>query len=191
MRSPRAFIAAATIVASYPGALAVQALVGGGAETVIHLVAGAGFGLFALSVVDFELPRWVNAIGAVAAGLFGAIFLLQGISDLTDIEGVRVVAFDVLGHHVERLLPDVVYLWFVALLLWASTGRSRILGWVVMTIVVLTELATLAALIFDFTLPNLKVVILLPFVWLLFESAKRPTDQRSTQRRESMATHGG
>lgn len=191
MRSPRAFIAAATIVGSYPAALAVQALVGGGAETVIHLVAGAGFGLFALSVVDFALPRWVNAIGAVASGLFGAIFLLQGISDLTDIEGVRVVAFDVLGHHVERLLPDVVYLWFVALLLWASTGRSRILGWVVMTIVVLTELATLAALIFDFTLPNLKVVILLPFVWLLFQSAKRPTSQQSTQRRESMATHRG
>ena len=104
---------------------------------------------------------------------------------------MRVVAFDVLGHHVERLLPDVVYLWFIGLLLRASTGRSRILGCVVMTIVVLTELATLAALVFDFTLPNLKVVILLPFGWLLFESAKRPTSQQSTQHRKSMATHRG
>ena len=60
-----------------------------------------------------------------------------------------------------------------------------------MTIVVLTELAALAALRFDFTLANLKVVILLPFVWLLFESAKRPTDVQSTQRRESVATPRG
>ena len=83
------------------------------------------------------------------------------------------MAYDVLGHHVERFLPDVVYLWFVALLLLVSSGKSRILGWVVMAIVAATELAALAALVFSFELPNLNVVILLPFVWLLFESAER------------------
>jgi hypothetical protein len=175
MRSRRAFIAAATIVLSYPAALAVQGAFGGGAETVIHFASGAGFVLFALSVFDFDLPSWVNGIGAVAAGAFGVIFLLQGISDVTHVEGLRVVAFDVLGHHLERLLPDVVYLWFLALLLWASSGRSRVLGWVVMTLVVATELAALAALVLDFTLPNLKIVILLPFVWLLVEAAERPS----------------
>ena len=41
---------------------------------------------------------------------------MQGVVDLTNIEPLRVLAFDVLGHHVERLLPDVVYLWFAALL---------------------------------------------------------------------------
>jgi hypothetical protein len=103
------------------------------------------------------------------------IFLLQWVSDVTHVGGVRVVAFDVLGHHLERVFPDVVYFWFIALLLWASTGRSRVLGWVVMTLVVATELAALAAQVFDLTLPNLKVVILLPFVWLLFEAAERQT----------------
>jgi hypothetical protein len=53
----------------------------------------------------------------------------------------------------------------------ASSGR--ILGWVVMLLVAATELAALAALVFPFSLPNLRVVILLPFVWLLFESAER------------------
>src|SRR5690242_2407625 len=192
MRSRRAFIAAATIVLSYPAALAVEQLFGGGAETVIHLVTGAGFVLFATSVFDFGLPRWVSWVGAVAAGAFGGIFLLQGVSDVTHVEAVRVVAFDVLGHHLERFLPDVVYLWFIALLPWASTGRSRVLGWVVMTIVVASELAALAAVLFDLTLPNLKVVILLPFVWLLFEAAERPANRHQlTGRGESMATRRG
>ena len=125
MRSIKAFVAAATIVLSYPLALGAQQLFDGGAETVIHFVTGAGFVLFATSVFDFELPRWVNVIGAVAAAAFGAIFLMQGVVDLTNIEPLRVLAFDVLGHHVERLLPDVVYLWFAALLLLDSAGRSR------------------------------------------------------------------
>ena len=174
MRSRRALLASAVIVGSYPLALGVQQLFGGGADTVVHLVTGAGFVLFATSVFDFDLPRWVNVLGAAAAGVFGAIFVLQGVSDLSHIEGLRVLAFDVLGHHLERLLPDVVYLWCLALLLLASSGKSRILGWVVMVVVVGAELASLAALLFSFTMPNLKVTLLLPFVWLLFESAERP-----------------
>jgi hypothetical protein len=173
MRSIKALVAAATIVLSYPLALGVQQLFDGGAETVIHFVTGAGFVLFATSVFDFELPRWVNVVGAVAAAAFGAIFLMQGVADLTNIEPLRVLAFDVVGHHVERLLPDVVYLWFAALLLLDSAGRSRILGWVVMLLVVVAEVATLAALVLQFSFPNLKVLMLLPFVWLLFESTER------------------
>jgi hypothetical protein len=161
------------IVLSYPAAIAVDLLFGSGADTVIHFVMGSGFVIFATSVFDFDLPRWVNVIGAAAAGAFGAIFLLQGVSDVTHLEGVRYVAFDVLGHQVERLLPDVVFLWFVALLLGASWGRSRILGWAVMLIVVGLEIATLVSLLFGVSMASVKVVILLPFVWLLFESAKQ------------------
>jgi hypothetical protein len=144
-------------------------------DTVIHFVMGGGFVIFATSVFDFDLPRWVNVICAAAAGAFGAIFLLQGVSDLTHLDGVRYVAFDVLGHQVERLLPDVVFLWFIALLLGASWGRSRILGWTVMVIVVGLEIATLVGLLFGVSLATGLLVILLPFVWLLFESAKQPT----------------
>ena len=172
MRSIHAFIGAATIVLSYPAALTVQQLFGGGAVTVIHFVTGAGFIIFATSVFDFSLPRWVNVVGAAAGGAFGLIFLLQGVSDITQLEDLRYVAFDVLGHHLERLLPDVVYLWFVALLLLSSEGRSRVLGWVVMLIVVGLEIATVASLLLGVAMPNVKVIVLLPFVWLLFESGE-------------------
>ena len=147
MRSTRAFIGAATVVLSYAAAIAVQQLFGTGADTVIHLVTGTGFLVVAASVFDLELPRWVNVVGAVAAGAFGLLFVLQGVADLTQLEWLRYLAFDVLGQHVERLLPDAVYLWFVALLLGDSRGRSRVLGWVVMIVVVGAELATLVTLL--------------------------------------------
>jgi hypothetical protein len=174
MRSIRGLIGAATILLSYLVALAVQQLSGSGGDTVIHLVMGTGFVIFATSVADFRLPRWVNLVGAAAAGGFGVIFLLQGVSDLTHVEGLRYVAFDLLGHQLERLLPDVVYVWFVALLLGASQGKSRILGGVIMLIVVGLEIATLASLLLGAPMASVKVLILLPFVWLLVESAKRP-----------------
>lgn len=172
MRSFGAFVGAAAVVLSYPAALVVGYVFGAGAVTVIHFVMGIGFIIFATSVFGFGLPRWINLIGAAAAGAFGTIFVLQGIADLTHLEGVRFVAFDIFGRHVERLLPLVVYLWFIALLLLSSRGKSRVLGWIVMLIVVGSEIASLASLVFGFSLPNLKVVILLPFVWLLFESAE-------------------
>jgi hypothetical protein len=182
MRSTRAFIGAAAIVLSYPAAVAVQLLFGQGGDTVIHLVMGAGFVVFATSVVDFGLPRWVNVMGAAAAGAFGTIFLLQGVSDLTHVEPLRHVAFDVLGHEPERLLPDVVYLWFIALLLVASTGKSRFLGWVIMSIVVGVEIATLATLVLGVPIASVKVLILLPFIWLLFESAKPGESPKKRER---------
>jgi hypothetical protein len=189
MRSVRGLVGAATILLSYLAALAVQQLFGSGGDTVIHLVMGAGFVTFATSVFDFGLPRWVNIIGAAAAGAFGAIFLMQGVSDLTHVEGLRYVAFDVLGHHLERLLPDVVYVWFVALLLGSSQGKSRFLGWAVMVVVVGLEIATLVSLLLDGPLESVKVLILLPFVWLLVESAKQQPTRSLAPRGES-ATGG-
>jgi len=162
-------------------------LFGRGGDTVIHLVMGTGFVIFATSVFDFGLPRWVNIIGAAAAGAFGVIFLMQGVSDLTHFEALRYVAFNILGHQLERLLPDIVYVWFIALLLGSSQGKSRLLGWVVMLIVVGFEIATLASLLLGVSMPRVKVLLLLPFVWLLFESAKRqPT--RSIAPRDEAAT---
>jgi hypothetical protein len=187
MKSIRGLVAAATILLSYLAAIAVELLFGSGGDTVIHLVMGTGFVIFATSVFDFGLPRWVNIVGATAAGAFGAIFLLQGVSDLTHLEGLRYVAFDVLGHQVERLLPDVVYVWFVALLLGASQGKSRILGWAVMLIVVGLEIATLVSLLVDAPMVSPMVSLLLPFVWLLFESAQRQPTRSIAPRAEAVA----
>ena len=92
MRSSRAFVGAATVVLSYPAAIAVQQLFGSGADTVIHLVTGTGFLVVAASMFDVDLPRWVNVVGAVAAGAFGLIFVLQGVADLTQLEWLRYLA---------------------------------------------------------------------------------------------------
>jgi hypothetical protein len=186
MRSIRGLIGAATILLSYLAAIAVDLLFGNGGDTVIHFVMGTGFLIFATSVFDFGLPRWINIIGATAAAAFGVIFLLQGVSDLTHLEGLRYVAFDVLGHQLERLLPDVVYLWFIALLLRSSQGKSRILGWVVMLIVVGLEIASLVSLLLDAPMTRVALVSLfLPFVWLLFESAKRQPMRSGAPRAEA------
>lgn len=174
MRSKRAFIGAAAVVLSYPLAVVVATLFGEGGDTVIHFMMGAGFIIFATGVFDFDLPRWINVVGAAAAAAFGTIFLLQGVSDLTQLEELQYLAFDVLGHEVERLLPDVVYLWFVGLLLVSSQGKSRTLGWLVMSTVVGLEIATMVSILIGSPMDSVKVLILLPFIWVLFESAKRP-----------------
>jgi hypothetical protein len=184
MRSTRGLIGAATILLSYVVAIGVALLVGAGGDTIIHFGMGAGFIIFATSVFDFGLPRWVNILGSAAAGVFGAIFVMQGVTDLTQLEGLRYVSFDLLGGPVERLLPDVVYLWFVALLLLGSHGKTRILGWVVMVIVVGLEIATLVTFLLGAPLEGVKFVLLLPFVWLLFESAKRQPTQSFPAREE-------
>jgi hypothetical protein len=173
MRSPRGLIGGAAILLSYVLAIAVELLFGAGGATVIHFVMGAGFVIFATSVFDFNLPRWINIVGAVAAGAFGIIFLMQGISDVTQLEGLRFVAFDVLGHEVERLLPDVVYLWFLVLLIFDSRGTSRILGAVIMLVVIGLELITLVTLLLGSPIDSVRFLLLLPFVWFLFESAKK------------------
>jgi hypothetical protein len=90
-------------------------------------------------------------------------------------------AYQVLGQQFERVLPDVMLVWFVALLLLASEGRSRMLGWVLIPIVVVAEVVAIVGPLLGFAAPFVKVSLLLPVVWLIFESAKRaPTGPPST-----------
>jgi hypothetical protein len=63
-------------------------------------------------------------------------------------------------------------------LLTASRGRTRILGFIAMAIVVCVEAYVYFGLLYLGTNPFLetaavKLPYLLPFVWLLFESGKR------------------
>ena len=55
-----------------------------------------------------------------------------------------------------------------------------------MLIVVGVEIATVASLLLGFAMPNLKVIVLLPFVWLLFESAETKRGEPSL--RETMSS---
>jgi hypothetical protein len=69
----------------------------------------------------------------------------------------------------------VVILWFVAMLVLDSQGKSRIFGFVAVSIAVCFELYS-HILRFGGTSDtgSLKLLMLLLFVWLLFESTKKP-----------------
>jgi hypothetical protein len=142
---------------------------------MIHFVLAAGSLLLALAVFDFKLPRWTNWIGCAAALALGTIFLLQAVALLIPNESLHYFAYEVLGQWPEGWLPDVVILWFVALLVLDSQGKSRILGIVAVSIAVCSELYS-HILRFGGTSDtgSLKLLVLLLFVWLLFESTKKP-----------------
>src|SRR5215213_758564 len=178
IRSPLGLLAALAFLSAVPIAFGCQILFGSGAGTGIHVALAAGCILLAFCVFDFELPRWMNWIGCVAALALGTIFLLQPVALLIPMESLHYVAYQVLGQGLEGRLPDVVILWFVAMLLMDSQGKSRILGFVAMSIAVASE-------VYKYTLvylgtpieaqpEMLRILMLLPFVWLLFESTKKP-----------------
>jgi len=175
MRSPLGLLAALAFLLAFPIALGCQILLGSGAKTAVHFALAAGSVLLAFCVFDFKLPRWMNWIGCVAALALGTIFLLQGVALLIPSESLQYVAYQVLGQWPEGWLPDVVLLWFVAMLVVDSQDKSRIFGVVALSIAVCFELYS-HILRFGGTSDSgsLKLLMLLPFVWLLFESTKKP-----------------
>src|SRR5215216_3836769 len=175
MRSPLGLLAALAFLVGIPISFGCQILFGSGAGTMIHFVLAAGSLLLAFAVFDFKLPRWINWIGCAAALALGSIFLLQAVSLLIPNESLHYVAYEVLGQWPEGWLPDVVILWFVGMLVFDSQGKSRILGIVAVSIAVCSELYS-HTLRFLGTSPTatLKLLLLLLFVWLLFESTKKP-----------------
>jgi hypothetical protein len=177
MRSLRGFLAAIVFLPAIPVALLGQILFGSGASTTIHLALGAGAVLLSFAVFDFKLPGWMNWIGCVSAAALGAIFLLQGVALLIHSDSLTYLAYQVLGQWPESLFPALLILWFVAMLVFDSQGKTRILGFGAMSIVVGFE-------VYRYTLAYLgtpigmqpqmsRLLMLLPFVWLLFESTKK------------------
>ena len=135
---------------------------------MVHFVLGSAFVLLAAAMFDFGLNRWVTWLGATAAAMFGGTFLLQGVADLTEIAALHWLAFDVLGQQLERILPDVVYIWFAALLLTGSTGFSRLVGWVVVPTAVRPGAARSSSAPRSGSMSRSSgLTIFAPFIWLL------------------------
>lgn len=175
LRSTWAVAAAVTILLSVPLAVASQALGENTPQVVVHVVLTIGMLLFVRAIFDFGLPRWINVIGALSAGLFAVIFLLQALSSLfPQNTALDDVAFGLLGNWPERVLALGVYAWFFGLLLLGTEGRTRLIGWVIVPFVTAYHLIGAAAALLAITVPSLGVItLLLPFVWLLIEGAKR------------------
>jgi hypothetical protein len=178
IRSHLGLLAALAFLLALPLAYGCQILFGSGAGTAIHLALAAGSALLAFCVFDFQLPRWMNWIGCAGALALGTIFLLQALALLIPMESLNYFAYQVLGQWPEGWLPDVVILWFVAMLVLDSRGKTRILGFVAMPIAVCLEVYSHALTFLGTSLTEeagtLKLLLLLPFVWLVFESTKRP-----------------
>jgi hypothetical protein len=175
MRSIWAVAAALTMLLSLPLAVASQALGENAPDIVVHVVLGIGMLLLARAVFDFGLPRWINVIGALSAGAFAVVFLLQALSSLfPENAALDDVAFGLLGNWPELVLALGIDAWFLGLLLLGSQGRTRLIGWAIVPIVTAYHLISLAGAILAINVPSLGVItLLLPFVWLLIEGAKR------------------
>jgi len=175
MRSPLGLLAALAFLVGVPISFGWQILFGSGAGMMIHFFLAAGTLLLAFAVFDFELPRWMNWIGCAAGLALGSIFLLQSVALLTPNETLNYFAYEVLGQWPEGWLPDVLILWFAAMLVLDSRDKTRILGIVAVSIAVCSEIYSHIVRFGGTTDTGvLKLLMLLPFVWLLFESMKKP-----------------
>jgi hypothetical protein len=175
IRSPLGLLAALAFLVGVPLSFGWQILFGSGAGTMIHFVLAAGSFLLAFAVFDFKLPRWMNWIGCAAALALGTIFLLQALAELIPIEALKYFAYQALGQWPEGWLPDVVILWFIAMLVIDSRGKSRIFGVGAISLAVCYELYNHSVRYLGTSdIESLKLLMLVPFVWLLFESTKKP-----------------
>ena len=161
-----------------PIAVMTQVLLGSGSGIAIHLALATGCVLVSLSAFDFGTPRWLAWIGCVSANVFAAIFLVQVASSLIGNAAFSYFANEMLGFWPEKVLLSLLAFWLVGLLLTASRGRTRILGFVALAIVVCVEAYVYFGLFVLGTNPFVETAVvklpyLLPFVWLLFESGKR------------------
>ena len=178
MRSPRGFLGSVVLVLALPVAILIQVLLGSGASLTMHVALMAGCALLSLSAFDFETPAWVAWVGRVASGLFAVIFLLQAASELIRNDSFSRFALQVLGDWPERVLVTLLVFWLVVVLLSASRGKTRILGFVAMAVVVGVD-AYNYVLLYLGEANALAALYLLPFVWLLFESRKREPEKVS------------
>jgi hypothetical protein len=92
MRSVRTFLGTVVLLLGVPLALAVAAIFGAGASTIIHAALGASFLLIAVAAFDFELPAWITLPARGAIGGLAAIFLAQATSDATQSAAIHALA---------------------------------------------------------------------------------------------------
>jgi hypothetical protein len=171
MRSPRGFFASIVFLSLLPVTVLYQMFFDSGLETVTHLALAAGSILVSLAVFDFKTPKWVTWIGCLSMGALAVIFLLQALSLAVPNEPLNYLAFQVLGQRLEGWLVCLFIFWCAGMLLTDSCGKTRVLGFAVMSAVVCLEVYKYV-LSFQGGTPaeDLKMIFLLLFVWLLLES---------------------
>ena len=195
MRSQLGFLAALVLLLALPITVLYQILVGTGADTVVHVMLATGSFLLAASVFDFsKMTKWITWLGCLAAAAEGTIFLLQGVSHLIPSAAFTDFVYQGLGQWPERLFMDLIIFWLVALWFTDSQGKARMIGLIALVSVVTLEVYSYYLLYMGSSInavaPALKLLYLLPFVWLLFESNKKispvPSLKVSLQHKETL-----
>jgi hypothetical protein len=171
MKSRRGFLAAVLLLLALPVAVLGQLLFGADSETVVHLVGATGFVLLAPAFFDFALPGWVAWAGAAAAGALATVFALQALGTVLPDEALHAFAFQTLGSLPERIALDALLACLLAVCLLESRGATRTLGLLTLLTAVAAEVY-LASLLLAGIPANaaLRLLNLLPLVWLLLES---------------------
>jgi hypothetical protein len=184
MKSTRGAYASIVFLLAVPVAAVYQTVFGTGVEAVIHGALALGSALMSFAVFDFKTPRWATWVGSASMGALGVVFLLQGISEVTHDESLTYVAYQLIGQRLEGWLVDLFIVWCVAVLVVDSQATTRVLGIVAMVTVVCVRVYAYGLAYhgtsLDARAPILKVLWLMPFVWLLFESIKRHDADRAT-----------
>lgn len=152
-----------------------------GVEVVIHGALAVGCALMAFAVFDFKTPRWDTWMGALSTGVLAAVFLLQGVSEVIHNEALAYVAYQVVGQRLEGWLVDLFMAWCVVVLVVGRQATKKVLGSVVMATVACVKAYALGLACHGASLereaPMLKILWLLPFVWILLESTTGKTSR--------------
>ena len=94
----------------------------------------------------------------------------KGVSDLAHSASLQHLAYHVLGQRLEKVLGYAFLLWCVAMLLRDSTGRTKILGVVVLVTIFFIEIYSIVAAHVGGEAPGFLKLFYLPlFIWLLLE----------------------
>ncbi|HEV7642375.1 MAG TPA: hypothetical protein VGO50_00410 [Pyrinomonadaceae bacterium] len=180
MRSPRGIFAAVVFLSLLPVAIVYQIFFENGLEIVIHFLLATGSIFIALAVFDFKTPRWMMGImlitwaASVSTGALAVIFLLQAIALIVQNDQLIYLAFQLLGQRLESTLGLPLIFWCIAMLLTDSRGKTWVFGLFVMSAVACYQVYFYGLTYFGAApMEELKLVLLLMFVWLLFESAKK------------------
>jgi hypothetical protein len=166
-------LGAIVVLLAVPLAVLGEGLFAIGSQITVHLLLAMGVVLVSFSAFHFGIPRWLAWAGYLVASALGAIFLLQGLAELTQSAPLAWLAFQVLGQSLERALPDLLIVWFAGVLLLDSRGKTRLFGWLALSIAASFEIGrSIPGLTIDADIPGLRALFLLPFVWFAFEAAK-------------------
>jgi len=173
MRSKVGVLATVALLSAIPITVLVSNVTGIDDEVIIHLCFATGVTLLAFAVLDFKVAKSITWVGRLSMAALAVIFFLQAVSSAVDNETLHDFAYDILGQGLESVFIDVFLIWCLAVLLVDSEGKTRLFGFVAVSLVLSAEIYRYSSLSAGNEAPEiLKLLLIQPIVWLLLESRK-------------------